>query len=139
MVVQYPHTIIVKWYTEPTTKDNGFVQKGVLVGPYAYECRAEANSYGKKIVGTDGSLIEYTYSVYLPKSIELIPYNAEFVLSGESFGRFKDLGYLADESGRLILTDDNYLIIVNTGVKFLTINGRVKRSVNNQFNSRIWL
>lgn len=139
MVSQYPHTLIVQWYTEPVTKDNGLVQRGVLVGPYAYSCRAEANSYGKKIVGTDGSLIEYTYSIYLPKSIELVPHDAEFTLSGESIGRFSDLGYLADESGRLILTDDNYLIIVNTGVKFLTIKGRVKRSINNQFNSKIWV
>lgn len=139
MVTQYPHTIIVKWKTEPTTKDNGFVQQGVLVGPFAYQCRAEANSYGKKINGADGSLIEYTYSIYLPKSIELIPFNAEFTLSGESFGRFVDLGYLADESGRLILTDDEYLILVNTGVKFLTISGRIKRSVNNQLNSRLWV
>ncbi|MGV8136486.1 MAG: hypothetical protein AB2L20_14855 [Mangrovibacterium sp.] len=140
MVIQYPHTIIITWTTEPyQDPDTGVFVPGAQQGPWAYSCRAVVNSKAQKIVGKDGSMMDYSFDVYMPKMEDYIPIDADYTITGANIGKYQDLGYLLDSTGKLILTNSDYMIIVNAGEKFASVSGKVKRAANFQLNSRLWL
>jgi len=140
VVEQYPHTIIITWQSEPhQDPDTGVYVPGAQQGPWAYQCRAEVNSKAQKIVGKDGSMMDYSFDVFMPKHEDLIPVDADYTITGANIGKYQDLGYLAESTGKLILTNDDYMIIVNAGERFASVSGKVKRAHNGQLNSRIWL
>ena len=137
---QYPHTIIITWESEPyQDPDTGIFTPGAKQGPFAYRCRFEPVSEAKKIPGKDGSAVDHSFNVYMPKMDDYIPFDADYTVTGSHIGKYQDLGYLADSTGKLILTNDDYMIIVNAGEKFASISGKVKRAFNWRFNSQLWL
>ena len=85
MVVQYPHTIIITWQTEPyQDPDTGIFTPGEQQGPYSYQCRAEVNSKAGKIAGNDGAMLDYTFDVFLPKMSIQIPVDADYTLTDDT-------------------------------------------------------
>lgn len=85
---QYPHSISIVWNDRPTQNGNGgSLTKGAA---HTFEgcCRAEPNGNGATFTSPDGTLINYSYTVYMPKgvnAIEIIPVGASVSLS--LFGR----------------------------------------------------
>lgn len=88
MVKQYPHTISVTWKGQSTQDANLNWVEG---SPASFEsiCRAEVNSSGKKISGVDGTLIEYSFTVYMPHTETIIPIGANYTLNGSVVGTVK--------------------------------------------------
>lgn len=84
MVVQYPHSITVKWKSQPTKDGNGDWVEGVEQ-EFSSHCRAEANGEGKTLTGVDGSTVYFSFAVFLPRTEQAIPYssNAEITISGK--------------------------------------------------------
>jgi hypothetical protein len=88
MVNQYPHTISVTWKGKSTQDANLNWVEGADFS-FESECRAEVNSSGKKIAGSDGALVEYSFTVYLPKTETIIPIGANYALNGTTVGTVK--------------------------------------------------
>jgi hypothetical protein len=80
MIKQYPHTILFSW-NSPATQDEetGNMIKGESQQIQS-DCRAEPNGSGKTIPSVDGTLISYSYIVYMPLKMA-IPVGAKAVLS----------------------------------------------------------
>ena len=88
MVSQYPHTITVTWKGKATQDANLNWVEGAE-GSLTSECRAEVNSSGKKISGVDGTLVEYSFTVYMPHTDTVIPIGANYTLNGTVIGTVK--------------------------------------------------
>lgn len=88
MVEQYPHTISVTWKGQSTQDANQNWVEGAE-GSFESECRAEVNSSGKKISGADGVLVEYSFTIYMPKTETIIPIGANYTLNGTMIGTVK--------------------------------------------------
>lgn len=90
MVKQYPDHIIVTWTGEPI-KDR--VSGNYTPGEdktFESDCRIEANTSSRKIQGSDGSMMDYAFDVFMPKASVIIPdFEAEFILTGGSVGELK--------------------------------------------------
>lgn len=88
MVKQYPHTISISWKGKSTQDANLNWVEGT---PHTFEsvCRAEPNGSAKKITGKDGSLIEYTFAVFMPLTDTVIPVGANYTLNGSIVGTVK--------------------------------------------------
>lgn len=72
MVKQYPNSIRIDWKGKSTQDDDGYlVPKEVL--SFEGICRAEPNGKGRTISSPDGSLIDYSYTVFMPKGITVRP------------------------------------------------------------------
>lgn len=104
MFEQYPDSIIVTVNADPSEVD-GVYSSGASTS-YTFNGRAEENGTGRKLIGPDGSEMDYSFVWYMPATTTQIPEGADFVL---------------------------------TKVNNPTVRGKVKRSVNGQLNSRLWL
>jgi hypothetical protein len=83
-MVQYPDTIVVT-VTTPPTEVNGIYTAGTSTD-HTLICRAEPNSSGKKVLGDDGTLIEYSFDVFLPKMATVVPRGSAFVITSLNNG-----------------------------------------------------
>lgn len=72
MVVQYPHTLTAKIISESYQDDDGNWMPGG-VSTRQITCRAEPNGSGRQIQLADGSLITYSWIVYMPKATQPLP------------------------------------------------------------------
>lgn len=83
MVSQYPHSITVtikpRAVQDPNTGDYAAVTGSDAV--HTFDCRAEINGRGYKIAGQDGSLIDFTFTVYMPQTDTIVPYGAAYSLT----------------------------------------------------------
>jgi hypothetical protein len=104
MFEQYPDSVVVTVNTDPTEVDGVYTSGSAT--SYTFKGRAEENGSGRKLIGPDGSEMDYTFIYYMPATGTQIPEGSDFVLSK-----------------------------VNNPV----VRGKVKRAVNNQLNSRLWL
>ncbi len=88
MVKQYPHSILIEWEGKATKNEKGNYVPGA---PQQFEsvCRAEPNGKGVKIPGADGSLEEFAFLVYIPKTETVIPAGANYTLNGNITGKVK--------------------------------------------------
>lgn len=80
---QYPHSISIVWNDKPTQNGDGDIVQGTERTFYS-DCRAEPNGKGATSTSPDGTLINYSYTVYMPKgvnAIEIIPVGASVSLS----------------------------------------------------------
>jgi hypothetical protein len=53
------------------------------------KCRSEMNNGARKISGSDGTAIDFTMTIYMPKTTIDIPVNANYVLNGKISGIVK--------------------------------------------------
>jgi hypothetical protein len=83
---QYPDSIVVA-VTTPAIQDptTGLYTSGTSTS-YTLECRAEVNGTGRKIVGDDGTLMDYSFQVFLPLMATVIPVGSDYVLTALSNG-----------------------------------------------------
>jgi hypothetical protein len=74
MVRQYPHEIYeVVVATQSELDENGnFTSLGDPEQVFVGQCRAEANSEGKRFAGPDGEAFIYQFVVYMPKPARTI-------------------------------------------------------------------
>lgn len=84
---QYPDTIVVTVKADPT-EVNGIYTAGASTN-YTLKCRAEVNGSGKKTLGDDGTLIDYSFDVYLPKMTTVIPRGSGYVLTALNNGTIR--------------------------------------------------
>lgn len=84
-MTQYPDSIIVTTSASASQDANGIWTAGATTD-YTLSCRAEVNGTGKKIVGIDGALIDYTFQVFLPVMTVVIPAGSDFVLTALANG-----------------------------------------------------
>ena len=87
MVTQYPDSVVITVHAAATQDSNGNWVQGSSTA-YTFDCRAEANNKGLKIMGDDGKLMEYTFMCYLPQTTTVIPMGASYVLTTENNGVF---------------------------------------------------
>jgi len=81
MVTQYPHTIVITTVTDPVQDENtGLFSEGTPT-QYSFKCRAERNGGAGRIIGSDGTEIIYSHSVYLPRMTTVIPVDSGFILT----------------------------------------------------------
>jgi hypothetical protein len=104
MFSQYPDSIVVTVSLDPTETD-GVYASGTATS-YTFPGRAEENGSGRKLIGPDGSEIDYAFIYYMPATGAIIPEGSDFVL---------------------------------TKLNNAAVRGKVKRAVNGQLNSRLWL
>ena len=66
---QYPNSISISWNDKPTQNGDGDLTAGAA---HSFEgcCRAEPNGKGATFTSPDGTLINYSYTVYLPRDIK---------------------------------------------------------------------
>ncbi len=81
---QYPDSIVVTVTAAPT-EVNGVYTAGASTN-YTLPCRAEVNGTGKKVLGDDGTLIDYSFDVYLPAMTTVIPRGSTYVLTALNNG-----------------------------------------------------
>jgi hypothetical protein len=86
--MQYPDSIIVRWKTDPVKGAGGQWTPGEDVS-HTFKCRKEANTKARTIPGADGSMIYYSYLVYMPLTTVGIPYGADYELNGSHKGKVK--------------------------------------------------
>lgn len=77
IVKQYPHNIIINTVSEPTKDENGNFIPGGLVPVHDGECRAEPNGKGETLRGDDGSELEFSFNIFIPKMSIEVPANSE--------------------------------------------------------------
>jgi hypothetical protein len=82
---QYPDSITVTVVTAPTQNTSTLQWTEGSTVTYTFDCRAEVNGTGKRITGSDGSLIEFAYSVFMPLTDVIIPPDSVFTLTGSRF------------------------------------------------------
>jgi hypothetical protein len=80
---QYPDSIIVTTAASGSQNASGIWTAGVTTD-YTFQCRAEVNGTGKKIVGDDGSMIDFSFAVFMPVTTVVIPDGSDFVLTALS-------------------------------------------------------
>lgn len=87
MMKQYPDTITVTWSEDAALVDNVWTPGEPKT--FQSKCRAEMNNGARKISGADGTAIDFTMTVYMPKTTTEIPVNANYVLNGKISGIVK--------------------------------------------------
>jgi len=80
---QYPDSIVVTTSASGSQNASGVWTAGATTD-YTFDCRAEVNGTGKKIAGSDGSLTEYSFDVFMPVTTVIIPPGSDFVLTALS-------------------------------------------------------
>ena len=70
MVTQYPHTLYIVGINNSTQNADGDFEKP-LPGPeeFAGDCRAEANSEGRKFSGPDGITYIFQFAIYMKQPL----------------------------------------------------------------------
>lgn len=79
-MTQYPDIIVVTTSASGSQNASGVWTAGAS-GSYAFDCRAEVNGTGRKIVGADGALTDYSFDVFMPATSVVIAPGSEFVLT----------------------------------------------------------
>jgi hypothetical protein len=88
-MVQYPDSIVITVSGTPTQNaTTGEWTKGADT-VYTLFCRSEVNGTTKKIMGSDGAMIDYMLICYLPLMSAVIPFGSEVVLNGQIKGTVK--------------------------------------------------
>lgn len=75
VVRQYPHKITATWGNVSQDENGDWITSSG--GTFESDCRAEPNGEGKTLTGEDGSQLYFHFSVYLPKTSEIIPVGAQ--------------------------------------------------------------
>lgn len=135
MIIQYPDTIVISINEPGSTDSDGNWVAGNKV-EYTFNCRAETNTSGRRIIGVDGVFIDYTIICYAP-----------------IYG-FADV-LMTTDSGDVLTTEDGEPIVIGELISSLqyamessyvltnrlgmTLSGTVKHSSIGQLNTRIWL
>lgn len=93
---------------------------------YTFNCRAEVNNSGRKIIGADGQYYDYHFACYAPLD------GLVTILTGATE---------TNSTVGLVIADIEHseakYELLNTYGKTLT--GSMKRAHNGQFNARVWL
>ena len=84
-MVQYPDSIVVTTAASGSQNASGIWTAGATTD-YTLSCRAEVNGTGKKITGADGTLIDYSFEVFLPIMTTIIPPGSDYILTALSNG-----------------------------------------------------
>jgi hypothetical protein len=84
-MIQYPDSIVVTTAASGSQNASGIWTAGATTN-YTFSCRAEVNGSGRKIVGIDGGLTDYSFDVYMPVTTVVIPAGSDFVLTALSNG-----------------------------------------------------
>lgn len=91
-MVQYPDSIVVTVAASGSQNASGVWVSGTTTD-YTFSCRAEVNGTGKKIIGADGSMIDYAFDIFMPISTVVIPAGANYaltaLLNGTIIGKVK--------------------------------------------------
>ena len=77
MVKQYPHTFTISWLNPPAKDENGDWVESSDPNVIKGDCRAEGNMKGDVIRGDDGSIIGFSFLVYMPTRSDSIPFGAK--------------------------------------------------------------
>lgn len=85
---QYPDTIVISWKKGEASLVNNVWVPGEDQ-TIESECRAEMNTGARKIAGSDGTMIDYAMTIYLPLQSVDIPENADYELNGKMKGIVK--------------------------------------------------
>lgn len=87
---QYPDSIVVTWLGEPSQNTTTGEYTAGASNSHTFDCRAEVNTQSRQINGNDGSLIDYSYDVYMPLTDVVIPdFIADYVLNSTISGKVK--------------------------------------------------
>ncbi len=84
-MTQYPDSIVVTTAASGWQNASGVWTTGAT-GTYTFDCRAEVNGTGKKTVGADGTLTDYSFDVFMPVTTVVIPAGSSFVLTALTNG-----------------------------------------------------
>jgi hypothetical protein len=84
-MVQYPDSIAIITAASGSQNASGIWTAGAS-GLYTFSCRAKVNGTGKRIPGKDGSMIDYSFDVFMPVTTVVIPEGSDFVLTALSNG-----------------------------------------------------
>ena len=143
---QYPHSISIVWNDRPTQNGNGgSLTKGAA---HTFEgcCRAEPNGNGATFTSPDGTLINYSYTVYLPRDIRGSVVRATLDGGNAALNLLIGIGSATVEpDGGNAEPIPNGIEDVPVGASVaLGIYGRVvlckvKRFDRNFFNAKLWL
>ena len=82
---QYPDSIVVTTSASGSQNASGVWTAGETTD-YTFSCRAEVNGTGKKIAGSDGVMIDYSFDLFMPVTTVVIPAGSDFVLTALSNG-----------------------------------------------------
>ena len=82
---QYPDSITITTYASGSQNASGVWTSGAS-GTNTFDCRAEVNGTGKKIVGDDGIMIDYSYDLFMPVSTVVIQPGSDFVFASLNNG-----------------------------------------------------
>ena len=93
---------------------------------YTFYCRAEANTSGRRIIGSDGQYYDFQFAVFAPLDGEVT------CLTGSTTTYSTVDLVIAD-----IESKESAYELLNTYGK--TLKGNIKRAHNGQFNARVWL
>ena len=142
---QYPHSISIVWNDKPTQNGDGDIVQGTA-RTFEGSCRAEPNGKGATIPSPDGTLINYSYTVYLPKGIK--DSVARITIDGGNAA----LNLLNGIESATVIPDGGNAEPFPNGIEdvpvgasvTLGIYGRVvlckvKRFDRNFFNAKLWL
>ncbi|PZX18105.1 hypothetical protein LX69_01142 [Breznakibacter xylanolyticus] len=77
VVMQYPHSITITAKGATGIDGDGNPTEGATTVVFTGTCRAEANGTGQLLRGDDGSEMNYSFTVYLPKMETDISANSE--------------------------------------------------------------
>lgn len=80
MVTQYPHTINVNTAGASTQNASG----NWVTGPPTVmmkECRAEPNSSNGKVKSADGTLIDFSWIIYLPLPVDTLAVGSKVIVT----------------------------------------------------------
>ena len=135
MVIQYPDTIVISINEPGSTDSYGNWVAGNKV-EYTFNCRAETNSSGRRIIGVDGVFVDYTIICYAP-----IYGFADVLMTTDSGDTLTTEAGEPIVIGELISSlqyamESSYVLTNRFG---MTLSGYVKHSSIGQLNTRIWL
>jgi len=79
-MIQYPDSITLTVSASASQNPSGIWVTGAS-SAYTFDCRAEINAAGRQIAGDDGSLIDYSFQVFMPATTTIIPRDSSYVLT----------------------------------------------------------
>ncbi len=82
---QYPDSIVITVASSGAQNASGVWASGTGTN-YTFSCRVEVNGAGRKIAGTDGALIDYSFDVFMPVTTVVISDGSSFVLTALTNG-----------------------------------------------------
>jgi|WetSurSiteA1Bulk_404760.scaffolds.fasta_scaffold67772_2 hypothetical protein len=96
MVNQYPDSVVFTVYNEPVQDDETGEFTQTVNQTETFVCRADKNSKGSFLTGSDGVKIDYGLIIYMPKTDTVIPIGSKYVLTKGNLtfeGTVKDINY----------------------------------------------